>query len=118
VIQDFLDKTCNLLLQAAPQQDAAGGMVRDPRTVDQGLVPCMVRELSGDNTAVDGKSTQTMTVYVYFDPADLDVEITTKHRIEVLREAPLANRQLVVTGTIDFNSMGELLRVECLEQRV
>jgi hypothetical protein len=120
VIGDFLDQTCNILLQnsAEPLQDAAGGLIRDPRTAAQDMVPCLVREVGADDSAVDGKASETKIVYVYFDPDDLQLAITTEHRIEVLRRPPLANRELVVTGSIDFNSMSELLRVECSEQTV
>jgi hypothetical protein len=117
-IGDFLDQTCNIKVQysGTDDQDAGGGPVREPQTTLQAGVPCLVREMGGGNDPVNGKATQTKIVRVYFDPDDLDVAITSQYLIEVT-SGP-APRELVVSSTVDSNSMGSLLAVDCIEQAV
>jgi hypothetical protein len=112
-LEDFLTQSCTILVQGTGQS-RSGAPVRVPYTAIASDVPCLLREMGGSNDRRDGKASETNTVRIYFDPEDLAsiLPLTTRHQIQI------GPRTFVVTTSVDPNSLGRLLQVDCTEQRV
>lgn len=113
-IEDFLDQVCDIKRQARDgsgvvPQDELGGAVRDPYVTVHAGVPCLVRPLGADNTPRHERAGTRITHRVYFDE---DLGITSEYQVHV------DGMVLTVVGPVNFNSMGELIALDCTEVRV
>lgn len=106
-LSGLLDQQCDILEQAEAKVGKLGGVNREPPTLVQAGVWCLVRPIGADNSPRQGKATLAISHRIYFDQ---DYGITTKHRLRVFD-----GRIFSVTGPTNFNSLGRLIGVDCLE---
>lgn len=105
-LEDFLDRTADVLVQANGQVDAVGGVVRSPYTVAVEAEPCCLRPLSAGKAPRNNRAELLASHRVYFGR---DLGLTGKHQLRI------GARIFVVVSPVDANSRGELLAVDCLE---
>lgn len=107
-IEDFLTQTAQLLAQVENQVDAMGAVENEPYTVVAANLPCLVRPISASNQPRHNRAELMISHRIYFDA---DAGFLASRQIQV------AGRVFTIIGPVDFNEMGRLIAVDCLEVR-
>lgn len=108
-LDDLLRQLADVLL-IPPGQSGSGGVDRtgDPVPIAEG-VPCLVRPLSALRFARNDQDAEAIDSRIYFagDPLAPGGELTARHEIRV------DGVFYRISGSINVNSMGRLLHVDC-----
>ena len=105
-LEDFLSSKAQLLAQTEGQSDAMGAVEREPFVVVASDLPCMVRPVSGSNARRNDRAELLISHRIYFDA---DAGFLASRRILV------GSRVFTIVNPIDYNSLGRLVAVDCLE---
>lgn len=105
-IEDFLTQSAQLLAQTEGQVDVFAAVENEPYVVVEANLPCLVRPLSASNQPRHNKAELTISHRVYF---------AADHGFTPSRQIQVNGRVFNIVGPVDYNSMGQLVAVDCLE---
>jgi hypothetical protein len=106
-LEDFLDSTCDILIERTGVKDSVGGTTRTPYQTVQTNIPCLLQETGGAGDDPDeDREAEVNTIFVHFNA---DYGLTASNVLKV------GSRYLHVQGTQDYNSLGEHVVATCFE---